>query len=229
MMQKRNRNIRKMKFVELAMFSRDADKHTKASDIPPITRISQFNECMDNMLYEYTRIHTDHTLINMVTEYVRDMKYSAVEKYNADKYVAELVALDRHIRQEINADKGKKANWRISSRDKETQRKLQRLNDELQKATTAAITATSHREYRPASSGSSRHGKQRNSNTSSNSNRHICYKYNGENAKNNFGKTVMCTQNNCKYKHICIICKADHSRCDNATCKDVDTTPHHRP
>src|SRR5258708_7932921 len=109
------------------------------------------------------------------------MKYSAVEKYNADKYVAELAALDRHIRQEMNGDKGKKANWRISSKDKEAQRKLQRLNDELQKATTAAINATSHREYRSASSSSSRNSKQRNSSTSSNSNKHICYKYNGEN------------------------------------------------
>jgi hypothetical protein len=220
-----------MKFVELVQFSRDADKYNKVSKIPEITHTSQFIECMDNMMHEHTRVHEDHALIRMVNEYVRDMKYRA-EKYNADKYVADLVALDRHIRQDMNGTKGMDAMWRISSKDKEAQRKLQRLDDELQKtAATANITAIagSTRDYKAASN-SIRHNKHRTSSSSSSSVKtHICYKYNGENGKNSFGATVMCTHTNCKYKHICIICKGEHSRCNNAACKDAETTPHHRP
>jgi hypothetical protein len=227
--QKLKRSVGKMKFVDIVQFSEDAHKHTKTSDIPPITRMNQFVDCLVNMLHAYTREHTDHRVTTMVSKYVQAMK-RICDRHRNDKNVSHMIALDRRIRQEMNGHKGQRSNWRINSDDDDIQHLLNIIKDE---STSCVSTATysngsEHKSHHHVNT--TRHVRQRNNNRSGsgNSSTQICYKYNGENGKNNFGAVVMCKHSNCKYKHTCIICKADHSRCDNAACKDADTTPHHR-
>jgi hypothetical protein len=218
-----------MKYIDIVQFSDDAHKHSKVSDIPTITRMNQLVDCFVNMLHAYTREHIDHRVTTMVSKYVQAMK-RICDRHRTDKNVPHLIALDRHIRQDINGRKGRRANWRINSDDDDTQHLLNTIKEESTPYTNTA-TYSNGSEYKSHYSvNTTRHGRQRNShrNNSSNTSTQICYKFNGENGKNNFGSVVMCKHNNCKYKHICVICKADHSRCDNTACKDADTTPHHR-
>jgi hypothetical protein len=228
--QQTKRKVRDMEYVDIVKFSDDMHKYKKASDIPSITRMQQFIDSLFNMLTMYTEQHTDRDVLNMVSGYVKAMKRIA-DRHKHDSNVVHMTSLDRLIRQDLNGHRRYSANWRIDSDNDDIVHILNQIKDPITHAA-SSNNSTHH------NSSTVRQSKQRarNSNSGgapSSSNgggsTSVCYKYNGEsNGKNNFTATINCTRTNCKYKHVCIVCKGDHSRCEAAACRDADITSFHR-